>query len=222
MILRRLGLLGLAALTSVAMAGGVGAQEKTIAIELNKVMNTDAGCRLTFVVKNDTQALLEKPRMRSPPSMRPRRSRSFLSSNSTPAGRQDQGGRVRACRRGLHGHFADTGHLAAMHGGWFGVDAVSRCAQDQLPDTHHLRSIGVRQGQGSTSCFISFIRSAGLCWWHCWPSQARRDGDRRGQGSVVRAAGRGQAQGRARSAEVVGRAATPRGLISRRPLMARR
>lgn len=60
MILRRLGLLGLAALTSVAMAGGVGAQEKTIAIELNKVMNTDAGCRLTFVVKNDTQALLEK------------------------------------------------------------------------------------------------------------------------------------------------------------------
>lgn len=60
MILRGLGLLGLAALTSVVLAGEAGAQEKTIAIELNKATNTDAGCRLTFVVKNDTQALLEK------------------------------------------------------------------------------------------------------------------------------------------------------------------
>lgn len=60
MILRGLGLPGLAAVMSVALAGQAGAQEKAIAIELNKATNTDAGCRLTFVVKNDTQSLLEK------------------------------------------------------------------------------------------------------------------------------------------------------------------
>ena len=36
------------------------AQEKTVAIELNKATSAEAGCRLTFVVKNDTQSLLEK------------------------------------------------------------------------------------------------------------------------------------------------------------------
>src|SRR5262249_35686610 len=40
--------------------GQASAADKTIAIELNKAANTDAGCRLTFVVKNDTESLIEK------------------------------------------------------------------------------------------------------------------------------------------------------------------
>ena len=50
----------LAACFALASAGGAGAADKTIAIELNKAANTDAGCRLTFVVKNDTESLIEK------------------------------------------------------------------------------------------------------------------------------------------------------------------
>jgi hypothetical protein len=48
------------AMTALAMSGAASAQEKVIAIELNKTTSSDAGCRLTFVVKNDTQSLLEK------------------------------------------------------------------------------------------------------------------------------------------------------------------
>jgi hypothetical protein len=36
------------------------AQDKAISLELNKAADSEAGCRLTFVVKNDTQSLLEK------------------------------------------------------------------------------------------------------------------------------------------------------------------
>lgn len=60
MIWRRLGLSGLAILMSLGLAGQSTAQDKAIAIELNKATNTDAGCRLTFVVKNDTQSLIDK------------------------------------------------------------------------------------------------------------------------------------------------------------------
>jgi hypothetical protein len=62
MILRAAGLLKLLVVMSVplALAGQATAEDKAIAIELNKATNTDAGCRLTFVVKNDTQSLLEK------------------------------------------------------------------------------------------------------------------------------------------------------------------
>jgi hypothetical protein len=42
------------------LTGEAVAADKAIAIELNKATNTDAGCRLTFVVKNDTESLLEK------------------------------------------------------------------------------------------------------------------------------------------------------------------
>ena len=50
----------LAALFAVGLLGQASAADKTIAIELNKAANTDAGCRLTFVVKNDTEQLIEK------------------------------------------------------------------------------------------------------------------------------------------------------------------
>jgi hypothetical protein len=60
-ILRGAGIFGavLAACLALPTAGRA-ADDKVIAIELNKATNTDAGCRLTFVVKNDTQSLLEK------------------------------------------------------------------------------------------------------------------------------------------------------------------
>jgi hypothetical protein len=47
-------------LSALLLARHAGAEDKTIAIELNKATDTDAGCRLTFVVKNDTPSLLEK------------------------------------------------------------------------------------------------------------------------------------------------------------------
>jgi len=50
----------LLASVSFGLAGAALADDKAIAIELNKTTNTDAGCRLTFVVKNDTESLLEK------------------------------------------------------------------------------------------------------------------------------------------------------------------
>jgi hypothetical protein len=62
MILRKAGVFCAAALTCLSplAAGAAAADDKAIAIELNKATSTDAGCRLTFVVKNDTQSLLEK------------------------------------------------------------------------------------------------------------------------------------------------------------------
>lgn len=45
---------------ALVSAGAASAQEKVVGIELNKAASSDAGCRLTFVVKNDTQSLLEK------------------------------------------------------------------------------------------------------------------------------------------------------------------
>jgi hypothetical protein len=50
----------LAALFALGFIAQASAADKTIAIELNKAANTDAGCRLTFVVKNDTGTLIEK------------------------------------------------------------------------------------------------------------------------------------------------------------------
>ena len=50
----------LAALFALGFTAQASATDKTIAIELNKAANTDAGCRLTFVVKNDTETLIEK------------------------------------------------------------------------------------------------------------------------------------------------------------------
>jgi hypothetical protein len=46
--------------TQVVPLGRAAGGEKVIAIELNKASNNEAGCRLTFVVKNDTESLLEK------------------------------------------------------------------------------------------------------------------------------------------------------------------
>jgi hypothetical protein len=62
MILRVSFLLRLAMALAVALGllGRANAQERVIAIELNKATNSEAGCRLTFVVKNDTQQVLEK------------------------------------------------------------------------------------------------------------------------------------------------------------------
>jgi hypothetical protein len=40
--------------------GQAAGDEKVIAIELNKTANDETGCRLTFVVKNDTELLLDK------------------------------------------------------------------------------------------------------------------------------------------------------------------
>lgn len=61
MIMRLLALLGMTLLGLAPLIGPAGAaDDKTIAIELNKTTDTDAGCRLTFVVKNDTASLLEK------------------------------------------------------------------------------------------------------------------------------------------------------------------
>lgn len=42
------------------LAEQAAAADKAVAIELNKVTNAESGCRLTFVVKNDTPSLLEK------------------------------------------------------------------------------------------------------------------------------------------------------------------
>lgn len=61
MVLRLAAFLGAASLIfTTPSAGQTAAADAAIAIELNKAINTDAGCRLTFVVKNDTQSLLEK------------------------------------------------------------------------------------------------------------------------------------------------------------------
>jgi hypothetical protein len=49
-----------AACLFLGLAAPAGAQEKVISLELNKAADSEAGCRLTFVVKNDTQSLLEK------------------------------------------------------------------------------------------------------------------------------------------------------------------
>jgi hypothetical protein len=50
----------LAILSALFVARHASADDKAIAIELNKATDTDAGCRLTFVVKNATPSLLEK------------------------------------------------------------------------------------------------------------------------------------------------------------------
>ncbi len=48
-------------LLSALMFSGAGiAQEKPLAIELNKTVDAGAGCRLTFVANNDTGAALDK------------------------------------------------------------------------------------------------------------------------------------------------------------------
>jgi hypothetical protein len=56
--------LAAAACLFIGLAMPAGAQEggqgKAISLQLNKAADSDAGCRLTFVVKNDTQSLLEK------------------------------------------------------------------------------------------------------------------------------------------------------------------
>jgi hypothetical protein len=52
--------LAMALSIALGFLGQASAQEKVIAIELNKATNSEAGCRLTFVVNNDTQSLLEK------------------------------------------------------------------------------------------------------------------------------------------------------------------
>ena len=46
--------------TSFISTGQEAGDGKVIAIELNKASNNQAGCRLTFVVRNDTQSPLEK------------------------------------------------------------------------------------------------------------------------------------------------------------------
>jgi hypothetical protein len=62
MILRMCAVLMTAVLVSVPLLlpAQAAAEDKVIAIELNKATNAASGCRLTFVVKNDTQSLLEK------------------------------------------------------------------------------------------------------------------------------------------------------------------
>jgi hypothetical protein len=50
----------MAAAFATALPDCAAAQEKAITIELNKATNSEAGCRLTFVVKNDTESLLDK------------------------------------------------------------------------------------------------------------------------------------------------------------------
>jgi hypothetical protein len=62
MVLRMTAFLGAVGIVlgSILSAGQAAAQEKAIAIELNKATNAEQGCRLTFVVKNDTPSLLEK------------------------------------------------------------------------------------------------------------------------------------------------------------------
>ena len=48
------------ATTQVVPHARAAGDEKIIAIELNKAANNETGCRLTFVVKNDTGSLLDK------------------------------------------------------------------------------------------------------------------------------------------------------------------
>jgi hypothetical protein len=52
--------LAAAACLFIGLAMPAAAQEKVISIELNKAADSEAGCGLTFVVKNDTKMLLEK------------------------------------------------------------------------------------------------------------------------------------------------------------------
>lgn len=44
----------------LAFAGAAEAQEKALSIQLNKAADAGAGCRLTFVARNDTDAVLDK------------------------------------------------------------------------------------------------------------------------------------------------------------------
>lgn len=62
MVLRGTAFLGAAGLVvaSISAPGLAVAADSAIAIELNKTTSADTGCRLTFVVKNDTPSLLEK------------------------------------------------------------------------------------------------------------------------------------------------------------------
>jgi hypothetical protein len=48
------------ALLLLGLASAAFAQEKPLAIELNKTVEAGAGCRLTFVAQNGTDAALEK------------------------------------------------------------------------------------------------------------------------------------------------------------------
>lgn len=59
MILRKAAVMTTAFMLTCSLAASAEG-EKAISIELNKAANTEQGCRLTFVVKNDTQSLLEK------------------------------------------------------------------------------------------------------------------------------------------------------------------